>query len=113
MFAFGVIVDGAYEHESAPYMHKANLTIIIGMTTVFEVFYANECYQRYYECYTDARQLLGSGHRFAMYLRVLFPTSPNHANLALRYYLAALNIFFCQVDTLSRQRIIESEVVAL
>jgi len=72
-----------------------DMKILTAITTFFEVFYTNQCYNRYKAGYSSTM------HMFRSVIRASFESnlhlreqSPQHVFLGNRYHLAAMLVFF-------------------
>jgi len=90
----GVIPDSQQKHS--PWRVSWNdMKILTAITTFFEVFYTNQCYNRYKAGYSSTM------HMFRSVIRASFESnlhlreqSPQHVFLGNRYHLAAMLVFF-------------------
>merc|ERR1712232_523881 len=64
----------------------SNLKLIAAMTTFFQVFYTNQCFNRYERLYNNTRRMMSLCYDLALHLRLnIGDASRPHTRLAMRY----------------------------
>jgi len=73
--------------------------VIAAITTFFQVFYTNTCYQRYLMLYDDSREVNSQIIRICMHLRLyLAKKHPRHCRLCCRYLLSTIYHFYAHIN---------------
>mmetsp|Transcript_90032 Transcript_90032/g.197156 ORF Transcript_90032/g.197156 Transcript_90032/m.197156 type:complete len:381 (-) Transcript_90032:164-1306(-) len=75
-----------------------SVKIVSGITTFFEVFYANQCYSRYIHLYNTTRGMINHVHDLCHYFRVfLGEAAIGHSRLGTRYVIVAMVLHFYEM----------------
>lgn len=91
-------VDEFKEHEKTFGLDWHSVNVISGITTFFEVFYANQCYARYLFLYKKANNAFTGVHDLCLYLRMFVgDTERGYSRLCARYVILAIMLHLNQV----------------
>lgn len=85
--------------ENALSIDWTEVKVITAMTTFFEVFYSNQCFERYHLLYKESRDIIGNTYDIIINIRYyLYHKEPLHLHLASRFLLCAVVLgFYCHV----------------
>jgi predicted membrane chloride channel (bestrophin family) len=88
-----------FETEDSPYHISWNdIKVITGMTTFFEVFYTNQCFQRYLTLYNISNQMMSCCCEIVVLFRLhLGKDAKNYMRLGVRFALASTFLTFHEV----------------
>mmetsp|Transcript_127154 Transcript_127154/g.406516 ORF Transcript_127154/g.406516 Transcript_127154/m.406516 type:complete len:412 (+) Transcript_127154:118-1353(+) len=90
--------DKFKEHEKSFGLDWHSVNVISGITTFFEVFYANQCYARYLLLYKKANDAFTGVHDLCLYLRIFVGGKERgYSRLCARYLLLAIMLHLNQV----------------
>jgi len=90
--------------DSYLYVSWHDLKVIGGITTFFQVFYVNQCFERYNRLYHSTRDMMGLIYDAALDLRMnISSEAPQHMRLALRYLVSGVILYFCELDGVVNQ----------
>jgi len=73
------------------------LATINAMTVFFEVFYTNQCYDRYFLLSRQVNEVFQSCHRFSFSLKALLGTKREYFGLVMRFVRVSLILFLAFV----------------
>mmetsp|Transcript_103046 Transcript_103046/g.291325 ORF Transcript_103046/g.291325 Transcript_103046/m.291325 type:complete len:366 (-) Transcript_103046:107-1204(-) len=95
-------LPAATASKTAFFMDWEDMKVVGAITTFFEVFYTNHCFSRYKVLYELVREMLGNLYDYCLQLRVYVPgPSQEHAHLASRQLIAAVLLFFYELNGMS------------
>lgn len=91
----GIIPEDAQKKHSPWYLNWNDMKILTAITTFFQVFYTNQCYNRYKKCYNTTMRMFRNVIKAAFEANLHFRLEcPQYVHLANRYHLAAMLCFF-------------------
>jgi predicted membrane chloride channel (bestrophin family) len=93
-------------HEQYHHLHMPSfdMKIVSAITTFFEVFYTNQCYQRYLQLYSLTRKMLGSAYDLCFVMRLYIRHSSSdvaalYDRIASRWVVVSLLLFIFELKT--------------
>lgn len=92
-------LSGASHDGSFLYIGWADVKVISAITTFFEVFYTNQCYQRYSHLYSSTTKLFNVAHHFLFENRlVLHHKDPDSSWIIHGWLVASTVLFFTDLQ---------------
>eukprot|EP00931_Biecheleriopsis_adriatica_P100127 TRINITY_DN7517_c0_g1_i1.p1 TRINITY_DN7517_c0_g1~~TRINITY_DN7517_c0_g1_i1.p1 ORF type:complete len:417 (+),score=57.87 TRINITY_DN7517_c0_g1_i1:128-1378(+) len=93
---FDVLSEYADE-DGVFYVSHTCLATINNMTVFFEVFYTNQCYQRYFLLSKQVNNLFQASHRFSFSVKALLDSRRDYFALVMRFSRVSLILFLAFV----------------